>query len=90
MIRVLVHQTEIIIGAQCDDDDPAGIVSFSKARDSDLSDEDYLEFVLDTFGDQRSGYVFAVNPGGASSTGSWPRRAWTSTATGTPSGRRPR
>ena len=65
VIRVLVHQTEIIIGAQCDDDDPAGIVSFSKARDSDLSDEDYLEFVLDTFGDQRSGYVFAVNPGGA-------------------------
>jgi hypothetical protein len=49
----------------CRDAEPSGIVSFSKARDSDLDAEDHVVLVLDTFQDGRSGYVFAVNPSGA-------------------------
>ncbi len=65
VIKVLVNSHEIIIGARCYDAEPDGIVSYSKARDSDLSEEDHILFVLDTFMDGRSGYVFAVNPAGA-------------------------
>lgn len=64
-IRVLVDDRHIIFGIECLDDDPAGIVSYSKARDSELNGEDRIKIVLDTFRDGRSGYVFAVNPSGA-------------------------
>jgi hypothetical protein len=63
-IKVLANPTEIVIGAHCQDPDPSGIVSFSKARDTELDDEDHVLFVIDTFLDGRSGYVFAVNPTG--------------------------
>jgi hypothetical protein len=64
-VKVLANAKEIVIGVVCRDPDPRGIVSFSKARDSDLEAEDHVLVVLDTFQDGRSGYVFAVNPSGA-------------------------
>jgi hypothetical protein len=64
-VKVLVNPTEIIVGVLCRDTNPAGIVSFSKARDADLEQEDHVLIVLDPFQDGRSGYVFAVNPSGA-------------------------
>jgi Domain of unknown function (DUF5916) len=64
IVKVLANATEIIIGILCNDPDPSGIVSNSKARDAELDDEDHITIVLDTFRDQRSGYVFAVNPSG--------------------------
>ncbi len=65
VVKVLVNSSEIVVGAHCYDPDPQGIVSFSKARDSDLEQEDHILIILDTFQDGRSGYVFAVNPSGA-------------------------
>src|SRR2546423_3147681 len=65
VVRVLVTATDIIIGVRCYDPDPRGIVSFTKARDVALDEEDHVMIVLDTFQDGRSGYVFAVNPDGA-------------------------
>jgi hypothetical protein len=64
-VKVLANAKEIVVGVVCQDADPGGIVSFSKARDSDLEEEDHVLLVLDTFQDGRSGYVFAVNPSGA-------------------------
>jgi hypothetical protein len=64
IVKILATATEMFIGIQCLDPDPAGIVSFSKARDAELSEEDHVLIVLDTFLDGRSGYVFAVNPSG--------------------------
>jgi hypothetical protein len=63
-VKVLANSTEIVIGLVAEDPDPSQIVSFSKARDSELDDEDHVLFVLDTFLDGRTGYVFAVNPSG--------------------------
>jgi hypothetical protein len=56
---VWVHTTAsaIIIGILCHDAHPSGIVSFSKARDSDLEEEDHVLIVLDPFRDGGSGYV---------------------------------
>lgn len=64
VVRVIAHPDEIVIGVRCYDD-PAGIVSYSKARDAELDEEDNVVIVLDTFGDGRSGYVFGINPGGS-------------------------
>ena len=65
VVKVLTSPGELIIGVLCRDPNPAGIVSFSKARDADLESEDHVLLVLDPFRDGRSGYVFAVNPSGA-------------------------
>jgi hypothetical protein len=65
VVRVLADRKVLVIGVRCDDPDAAGIVSFTKARDGLLQNEDHVKVVLDTFQDARSGYVFAVNPGGA-------------------------
>lgn len=65
IVKVFANQHDIIVAAWCLDDDPKGIVSFSKARDSELEEEDHIVIVFDTFQDGRSGYVFAVNPSGA-------------------------
>jgi len=64
-VRVLAGPKTLVIGIECDDPDPAGIVSFSKQRDAELRSEDHVRIVLGPFLDGRSGYVFAVNPGGA-------------------------
>lgn len=65
IVKVLADAAGITVGVICRDTNPAGIVSFSKARDADLENEDHVLIVLDPFQDGRSGYVFAVNPGGA-------------------------
>ena len=62
VVRVLVDAEEIVIGVSCLDSDPTGIVAFSKARDAELDEEDHVLIVIDTFGDGRSGYAFAINP----------------------------
>jgi hypothetical protein len=65
VVRVLVTTTDIIMGVRCYDPEPRAIVSFTKARDVELDEEDHIVIILDTFQDGRSGYVFAVNPDGA-------------------------
>jgi len=64
-VRVLAGSRVLIMGIEALDPSPQGIVSTSKARDTELKSEDYLKIVLDPFMDGRSGYIFAVNPGGA-------------------------
>ncbi len=64
-VRILADQKNLYFGIICFDDEPDGIVAFSKARDSDLEFEDNFKIILDTYGDGRSGYIFAINPFGA-------------------------
>ena len=64
IVKVLASPTGVVIGFRCEQD-TASIVSFIKARDIELDEEDHILIVLDTFGDERSGFVFAVNPAGA-------------------------
>jgi hypothetical protein len=67
LVKILVDQKHIYIGLICFDDQPDQIVSFSKARDADLENEDHVKFILDTYRDGRNGYIFAINPFGARS-----------------------
>ncbi|UCD23372.1 MAG: carbohydrate binding family 9 domain-containing protein [Gemmatimonadota bacterium] len=64
-VWVVADASDIVIGVIARDPDPYGIVSFSKARDSRLDNEDHIKFILDTFLDGRTGYIFALNPSGA-------------------------
>lgn len=65
VVKVLVNQNDLVLLARCYDAEPQNIVSFSKARDIELDEEDHVLFVIDTFMDGRSGYVFAINPSGS-------------------------
>lgn len=65
VVRVLVRPDAIVIGIRAEDAEPARIVAFARQRDATLGSEDHVKIVLDTYGDGRSGYVFAVNPNGA-------------------------
>lgn len=64
VVKVLASPTAILIGFRCEQD-TAAFVSFSKARDVELDEEDNVLLVLDTYGDERSGFVFAINPTGS-------------------------
>jgi hypothetical protein len=65
VVRVLVRRDALVIGVVAEDSQPQAIVSVTKQRDADLTREDHIRLVLDTFRDGRSGYVFAVSASGA-------------------------
>jgi hypothetical protein len=65
VVKVLAGPKALVFGIRCQDPDSSKIVSFTKERDGDFESEDHMVVVLDPFQDGRSGYVFAVNPGGA-------------------------
>ncbi|MEJ2502412.1 MAG: DUF5916 domain-containing protein [Gemmatimonadota bacterium] len=65
VVRVLAGPDALIVGVVAYDPDPDGIVSYAVTRDARLDGEDHVRFVLDTYRDGRSGYIFAVNPKGA-------------------------
>ncbi len=65
VIKVLANDREMVFGIVAYGAPGIPITSFTKARDTDPGDEDYVGLVLDTFRDGRSGYVFSVNPTGA-------------------------
>ncbi len=64
-VRILAEPKNLYIGIICYDASPNKIVSFSKLRDANLSNEDHVRIVLDPSLDGRSGYIFAINPSAA-------------------------
>ncbi len=65
-IRIVYDARNLYIGIRADDSAPDGIIATEMRRDSDrLLDEDNVQIVLDTFHDQRSGYMFVTTPLGA-------------------------
>ncbi|HVC19766.1 MAG TPA: DUF5916 domain-containing protein [Vicinamibacterales bacterium] len=63
-VRVVYDATSLYIGVFAHDSNPAGIITDSLQKDFDPTSTDLFEVLLDTFDDQRNGYLFAVNPGG--------------------------
>ena len=57
----------------CWDDDPKGIRGHLTRREpsTPFDNDDYIEITLDTFRDQRHGFVFDVNPTGIQADGLW-------------------
>ena len=57
IVRVIADEKFIVIGIDCKDPNPDNIVRFSKVRDANISNEDYIKVVLDPFLDGQSGFI---------------------------------
>ena len=65
-VRIIYNEKYIYIGIHAYDSAPDGIVATEMRRDSDrLLEEDHVQVILDTFNDQRNGYMFVTTPLGA-------------------------
>ena len=62
--RVAYDDNHLYIAVWCWDTDPDKIVARYMRRDDRLWEDDSFSIALDTFNDQRNGYVFIVNPNG--------------------------
>lgn len=79
---VLASDHDLLVGIQIVDSTAGEGVAFSRDRDADLSGEDHVTLVFDTFLNGRSGYVFSINSLGArydaliTNAGEGERREW--------------
>src|SRR5215213_347127 len=64
-ISVLSAGETLYLGIVCPDPEPERIALHTLQRDADMEGDDTIAFVLDTFGDGRTGYLFRINAGGA-------------------------
>jgi hypothetical protein len=63
-VRLLHDGRFLYVGVRCFDREPGAIVANELQRDRDLDDDDRVSIVLDTYGDQRTAFLFEVNPNG--------------------------
>jgi hypothetical protein len=64
-VTILRDENNLYIGIVAHDSEPQRIVGTQMVRDGNLSADDRVEIVLDTFRDQRSAFYFATNAAGA-------------------------
>lgn len=79
-IRIVRTKRALYFGVRCYDDHPNEIIARVMEQDVSLRSEDRVVIALDTFLNERSGYVFAVNPRGSRWDGlieyAWPDPEW--------------
>jgi hypothetical protein len=64
-VRVLYSRTRLYVGVICFDSQPEAIVTSRYDRDADLSADDRISLLFDTFLDHRNAFAFQVNAAGA-------------------------
>ncbi|MFC1508655.1 DUF5916 domain-containing protein [Candidatus Omnitrophota bacterium] len=64
-VTVLYDEDKLYIGIVCYDSEPERIIRKELMWDGDIEGDDMFTVVLDTFNDQRSGFVFSTNANGA-------------------------
>ena len=68
-VLVLRDDEQLYFGIRCFDRTASGISATKMGRDAELEGDDHVIIVLDTFGDRRNGFFFAVNPRAARAEG---------------------
>jgi hypothetical protein len=68
-VRVLVWEDSVYFGFSCHDPRPKALAIHTMRRDGDMSGDDTVSIVLDTYGDRRTGYFFQINAAGARADG---------------------
>jgi hypothetical protein len=63
-VRILFDDVAIYLGARMHDRDAAGIVRGEVRRDADLTNQDGLLLVMDTYRDRQNAFVFGTTPAG--------------------------
>jgi len=64
-VRIIVTSDRLYLGFTCKDPDPRRIAIHTMQRDGDVTGDDTVSIVLDTYGDRRTGYFFQINAAGA-------------------------
>jgi hypothetical protein len=65
IVRVLYDQENLYFGVHAYDTEPNRVIISELKKDFNRDFGDTIEFVLDTFRDERNGYLFAINAAGA-------------------------
>ena len=63
-VRVVYTGDTLYFGVVCFTEDPATIIVADSRRDSDLTETDSFQIILDTYHDGLNGFVFGTNPAG--------------------------
>ncbi len=64
-VRFAYTRDVLFIAIRCFDRAPRAVLAKAMQRDNPFDSDDYVKIAFDTFGRQRDGYVFMVNPAGA-------------------------
>ncbi len=62
IVRIVYDGEKIYFGIDCRDPEPDKITAKITKRDGEISDDDWVGILLDTFDDDNSGYLLLVNP----------------------------
>ena len=65
VVRVLTTADALYIGLRAYDTSPAGVRATQLRRDADLTVDDNVTLLIDSFGDRRGAFIFRTNPNGA-------------------------
>jgi hypothetical protein len=63
-VRIVYTDDTIYFGVVCYTEDPGTIITADSRRDSELTETDSFQIVLDTYLDGQNGFVFGTNPAG--------------------------
>jgi hypothetical protein len=63
-VRVAYTVSTLYIGIRALDSEPRAVVARAMQRDADITEDDSVSIVLDTFDDRKNGYFFATNANG--------------------------
>ena len=64
-VRVLYNDEALYFGVAAKDTEPSRIIISDLKKDFNTDSGDSFRIILDTFHDERNGYVFGINPSGA-------------------------
>ena len=65
VVLITYDEENLYFGFHCYDSSPGSITAKEMARDADLSQDDRVQIILDTFLDRRTGYWFQIGPRGS-------------------------
>lgn len=65
IVRLMRSETHLYVGLTCMEPEPDRMVLQNISRDAFLNDDDRVEFVFDTFHDQKSSYWFQISAAGS-------------------------
>ena len=60
-LRIVYTKEAIYFGFRCDDSQPTEIIATERRRDQDLTKDDSVAVILDTFHDRRNAFLFRTN-----------------------------
>ncbi|HVH66605.1 MAG TPA: DUF5916 domain-containing protein [Gemmatimonadales bacterium] len=65
VVKVAHDAQAVYVVVRCHDSNMRGVRASQLRRDADLSSDDNVQLLIDSFDDRRSAFVFATNPNGA-------------------------